>query len=299
MSKLEIENTTSAIHLAQQPRITVFGVEYLHLQLENGSDLYLTEYGLPFLKHLLPHNHWGDKEWFADHSVKLRGTGDLYRITTKSVSGFSKDIVLKWNRMGQDIPGETEASELAGAQFNSPFEEFSLVIELRTAHYESPDQIYTHKPLAIFVPRKYVEAERMGRKQYVIDSIQKKHQEVVLDVNRQYAVIYEWVKGIDAAQAFGEQCIDESTMRDLTLRANKEIAQKGFVVWDNKPHHLIIRPNLKGHISKKRNGKILYALIDFELLERTRKHDQTMRASKRKEIKPRRMQNLWKKGTVL
>lgn len=38
----------------------VFGVEYQHLQLLNGDDLYFTEYGLPFIENLLPENFWTD-----------------------------------------------------------------------------------------------------------------------------------------------------------------------------------------------------------------------------------------------
>jgi len=271
-----------AAHLARRPRITVLGVDYLHLQLEDGSDLYVTEYGLPFARHLLPENHWADKDWFAAHSVKLPGTSALYKITTKEVAGISKDIVLKWNRMGQDIPGKTEVSELAGAEFNSPFEEFSLVIELRNVRYESPGEIYTHKPLAIYVPRKYVEAERLGRRQYRIEAIQKKHEEITLDLNRQYAVMYEWVKGMDAAEAFRRQMIDEETVSDLISESDGKMRGKGFLVSDNKAHHIIIRPKRTGEFTRDRQGQMLYALIDFELLKRTPRREQATRASKRK-----------------
>jgi len=276
------ETQAVGVHLAKQPWITVLGVEYLHLQLEDGSDLYLTEYGRPFSRHLLPENHWADKDWFAGHSVRLRGTSAIYRITTKEVAGISKDIVLKWNRMGQDIPGETEASDLATAKFNSPFEEFSLVIELRNARYETPGQLHTHKPLAIYVPRKYVGAQRIGRKQYILQAIQSKHQEITLDLNRQYAVMYEWVRGIDAAEAFSEGTINENTMRDLISRSNQEMGRKGFVVRDSKAHHIILRPARAGGPARDRSGEILYALVDFELLERTPQREQAMRASRRK-----------------
>ena len=174
-----------AAHLALRPRISILGVEYLHLQLEDGSDLYLTEYGRPFSRHLLPENHWADKDWFAAHRVKLAGTSAIYRARTKEVAGISKDIVLKWNRMGQDIPGETEASDLAGAKFNSPFEEFSLVIEMRNTRHETAGQLYTHKPRGIYVPRQYVEAERMGRKRYILDGVQRTHEQITLDLNSQ------------------------------------------------------------------------------------------------------------------
>ena len=150
------------IDFAPQPLITVLGVKYLHLRMEDGTDLYVTEYGLPFTKCLSPENHWCDETWRDRHGVKLPGTSALWRLTTKEVDGQSKDIVIKWNRMGQDIPGATAAVDSVGAAFNSPFMEFSLVLELRNTRYESPERLYTHKPLAIYVPRKYVEAERLG-----------------------------------------------------------------------------------------------------------------------------------------
>jgi hypothetical protein len=276
------ETETVGAHLAKQPWITVFGVQYLHLQLEDGSDLYLTEYGRPFSKHLLPENHWADKAWFAGHNIKLRGTSAIYKITTKKVAGFSKDIVLKWNRMGQDIPRETETLDLVNAKFNSPFEEFGLVTELRHALYETADRLYTHKPLAIYVPRKYVDTWRLGRKEYIFQSIQKGHEEITLDMHRHYAVIYEWVKGIDAADAFTEGMIDKKTMVNLISRSNQEMRHKGFIVQDNKPHHLIIRPARARELAKDRDGRIMYALVDFELLERTPQHERAIRASHRK-----------------
>ena len=96
------------VYLAPQPLITVLGVKYLHLRVEDGTDLYVTEYGLPFVKCLMPQNHWSDDAWMKAHSVRLPGTSALHRVTTKTVDGKSKEIVLKWNRMGQDIPGETQ-----------------------------------------------------------------------------------------------------------------------------------------------------------------------------------------------
>ncbi|NQT17957.1 MAG: hypothetical protein HQ582_34720, partial [Planctomycetes bacterium] len=113
------------VYFAPQPLITVLGVKYLHLRMEDGTDLYVTEHGLPFTKYLLPENHWYDLAWRDCHSIRLPGTSTLYRMTTKEVEGRSKQIVIKWNRMGQDIPGETASGDLAGAEFNNPFMEFS------------------------------------------------------------------------------------------------------------------------------------------------------------------------------
>jgi hypothetical protein len=43
----------------------------------------------------------------------------VFRVTTKKVGDRSKEILVKWNRMGQDIPGETAVADEAGAEFNS------------------------------------------------------------------------------------------------------------------------------------------------------------------------------------
>ncbi len=266
---------------AHQPVVAVLGVDYLHLQMSDGADLYLTEHALPFAKCLLPENHWRDAAWRDSHRVRLLGSSDVFRMTTKEVDGRSKDVVIKWNRMGQDVPGETAAVELAGAEFNSPFSEFSLVIEMRNTRYESPGQLYTHKPLAIYVPRRFVEAERLGRKQDRMEAIDRSHDEIDLDWNRNYAVIYEWLKGIDAARAYGKGLIDREGMVAIFERAAQELEAKGYHVPDNKPRHVIVRPKADDSLARDKSGEILYGLVDFELLQRTQERERAMRASKR------------------
>ena len=48
--------------LDQTVRTKVFGVDYHHLSLAGGDDLYVTEYGLPFIENLLPENFWTDNQ---------------------------------------------------------------------------------------------------------------------------------------------------------------------------------------------------------------------------------------------
>ena len=262
--------------------VEMFGVKYLHLLLQDGSDLYITEYGLPFAGHLLPQNYWTDVAWFNRHSLRLPGSSTLYRIETKAVDGQSKQIVLKWNRMGQDVPGETEADDLLGAEFNSPFEEFSLLMELRDVRGEGPGRLATHRPLAIYVPREFVEMDRLGRKSYRIEAMQKSHGEIKLHPNRQYAVLYGWVKGIDAMAALQQGMISANAVRALWSRSDRKMEQRGFRVLDSKARHIIVRPTRTGTLATDRQGDPLYALIDFELLERTPQHEQAVREVKRK-----------------
>lgn len=270
--------------------VRILDVDYLHLLLEDGSDLYLTPHGLAFARHLLPKNYWTDRQWFADHNCPLPGSSTLYRIRTRPVEGRSKDIVLKWSRMGQDIPGETAVCELASAKFNSPFQEFGLVKELRQRRCQGQRSLLTHKPLAIYVPRKFVEPERMGRKSYWMESLQRSHKEVALDPNRRYAVIYEWIKGIDAVMAWKEGKIPEQTVQNLTHQSNHDLAERGFRVRDSKPHHLIVRPRGEDGLRTDARGNPLYALVDFELLERTPEHEKEVRAFRRKAYLARQAQ---------
>jgi len=278
------------IDFAPQPLITVLGVKYLHLRMEDGTDLYLTDYGLPFTKCLMPENHWCDESWRDNHSVRLPGTSALYRLMTKEVGGQSKDIVIKWNRMGQDIPGATAAVDAANADFNSPFMEFSLMLEMRNSRFESPGRLYTHKPLAIYVPRKFVEAERLGRRAYKMEKLKQFHDEIDIDWNRNYAVIYEWLKGIDATEAHKADLIDRDGMIELLQRADRDLAAKGFRVRDAKPQHIIVRPGKDKSLVKDKSGDVLYGLVDFELLERTPAREEAMRASKRQNYLVRQAQ---------
>ena len=257
------------------------GVEYVHLALEEGDDLYLTEYGLAFAAQLMPDCFWTDEAWSRSHRERLNGTSMVYRVRTKPAGGRGKDIVLKWNRMGQDIPGATEGEDLLNAEFNSPFEEFALTIELRGERGRSPYRLFTHKPLAIYVPGKLLDWDRTGRKRHRLEAKQRAHPEIRLHPRRNYAVIYEWIKGIDAAQAYRQGRLTAAGLESLAIRAKREMQQKGFLVRDNKPHHLIVRPDRDGLVADRR-GEALYAHVDFELLERTPQRERDIRAAKRK-----------------
>ncbi|TFH17187.1 MAG: hypothetical protein E4H02_03565 [Lentisphaerales bacterium] len=271
--------------------VSVFGMDYAHVGLRGGGDLYVTKYGVPFIHNLFPENYWTDKDWFARNSSKLfghefrsGGTSTIYRVRTKEVNGKSKEIVLKWNRMGQDVPGEQDSDDPVAAEFNSPYEEFALVMEMRNAWRESgTSRISTHKPLAIYVPADIVQLDRTGRREHKMVAKIRSHPEIELDMFRPYAVIYEWIKGIDIAEICHRGVIDEETMGSLTLEVEAHMKRLGFVVRDRKPQHIIVRPNSKGALVHNRKGAIPYAVVDFELLERTAEWEEKVRSAKRRE----------------
>ncbi|MFH1996107.1 MAG: hypothetical protein ABIJ27_03805 [Candidatus Omnitrophota bacterium] len=259
----------------------ILGVDSAHLKLKKGDDLFVTRFGMPFLENLKPENFWTDTTWRDRNAVRLSGTSSVYKIRTKKIEGKGKDIVIKWNRMGQDIPGDEENDLLAHTEFNSPFEEFSLVMDLRDRMSGIPRKMVIQKPLAIYVPSEFVELWQTGRKEYKMQSKIESHKEIALDMHRSYAVIYEWIKGLDTIQAFDAKILAEKYLKILTLDAQKRMEKNGFVVKDNKPHHVIVRPKQKDLLARDREGNIVYGLVDYELLQRTPKLEKKLKKDKR------------------
>ncbi len=261
--------------------IRILEVDYAHLKLSTDDDLYVTRYGLPFIKNLLPENFFTDKEWFQNNSYNLNGTSCVFKVKTKKINSLQKDIVLKWNRMGQDIPGARNTEEFLNAEFNSPFEEFSLVSDLIDIINSTNEKITIQKPFAIYVPGGHKELWRIGRREYKMQEKIKAHTEIDLDMHRSYSVIYEWIEGLDAVQAFDKKILEKKYLEILTTDAAHRIKEKGFIVRDNKPHHIIVTPDDKNKINRNTEGKIDYALVDFELLEMTPEYEEAVKKVKR------------------
>ena len=267
-------------------RKTLLGVPYDHYRMADGADLYVTPFGRPFLRHLWPEN-WLEPEWFGKSREALQGTSTVYKIKTKPVAGASKDIVVKWCRMGEDVPMDTfTRSKFIETDFNSPYEEFSLLMEMRTR--ASPGTIRTHKPLAIFVPAKRLELWQTGRSQSKIDYKKAKYRDVELDIYRQYILIYEWIKGVASTEAAAAQASQVAGYADansfalaMMERSIGDMQQAGFRVLDVKPQHVIVRPKPNGGLLQDRSGRTAYALVDFELLERTPEYGRQAKQERR------------------
>jgi hypothetical protein len=265
--------------------LQILGVDYVHFKTRKKGDLYLTKYGYPFIEQLKPES-WFERTWFEKNREKLFGTSTVYRVKTKKIHGLSINIVVKWCRVGTDVPLDTlTLNRFANAEFNTPYEEFSLVTEMR--EQKRFGYIRTHKPLAIFVPSERLKIWQTGRSKSKIASKKEKYRDVELDIYRQYIMIYEWIKGESAVEAL-EKTIKDSKNRDerlaeLTNTVIGQLAEKGYRVLDMKPAHIIVRPQSDGTILGQRRKKFIYALVDFELLERTPEHDEKVKASRRAE----------------
>jgi hypothetical protein len=268
--------------------LRILGVNYCHLRTDDDGDLYLTEHGLPFLDHLRPEN-WYEPEWFQSKRERLHGTSVVYRLPTRPLRNHrcrSIDLVVKWSRVGEDVPLDTFTLAAAtNAEFNSPFEEFSLVEELRGGGLETQHpRVLTQKPLAIYVPPERMQLWQTGRSRERILRKFHCHAGVEIDILRSYILIYGWIKGVNAVEAHAHCFFDSGTRSDelanLTRGVAADLERKGFHVADHKPTHLIVR--VKDHkMRRKHDGSLLYGLVDYELLARTPEHEENVKRALR------------------
>ncbi len=181
--------------------VSLLGVDYIHFKTSDGGELYLTRFGLPCWQNLLPEN-WHAREWFEAKRERLEGTSAVYRVPTRMVQGKMLDLVVKWSRVGEDVPFDTPTfNRFINAEFNCPFEEFSLLMELRKGD-TGPQaiRIRTQKPLAIYVPSERLQLWQTGRSEERLRAKVVRHPGVEIDILRQYVLLYGWIKGLDAVE---------------------------------------------------------------------------------------------------
>ncbi len=267
--------------------VDLMGVSYKHLRTSDGGELYLTRYGQPFWEHLLPEN-WYAREWFEAKRERLIGTGTVYKVPTRHIRDTNLHLVVKWSRVGEDVPMDTMTiNRFVNAEFNSPFEEFALLSELREGQSGPPGiHVRTQRPLAIYVPSGRLQLWQTGRSESRIAAKLAQHPGVELDILRQYVLLYGWIKGMDLVEAANAWRLQgESRERFLagaTSLVEHELELKGYRVIDMKPAHVIVRPRPNGGLLRDRHGQMVYGLVDYELLERTPEHEQAVRRAHRK-----------------
>ena len=266
--------------------ISLLGVDYVHMKTLDGGDLYMTQMGLPFWENLLPEN-WYAAEWFETKRERLEGTSTVYKVPTRRVNGVTLHLVVKWSRVGEGVPLDTFTfNKFIHAEFNSPFEEFSLLMELRKGEAGPAGiRIRTQKPLAIYMPSERLQLWQTGRSEDKIRAKVVRHPGVEIDILRQYVVLYGWVKGWDAVETADHFKLQDRERAEFLARvtclATHELWQKGYRVVDMKPAHIILRPDRNQSLLRDRNGQLVYALVDYELLERTPEHEQSVRSANR------------------
>lgn len=271
--------------------LNVLGVVYLHQRTADGGDLYLTQFGLTHARQLQVEN-WFEPAWFSAHRVKLEGTSAVFRLPSKPVDGVSLELVVKNCRVGEDVPIDTHTlREFINTEFNSPWEEFSLVMELRDGAYGPPERrIPTQEPLAIYMPPERMQDWQTGRSEDRINRIQNRHPGMALDILKQYKLIYAWIPGRNVVETFADLGVPRELVGELPWLLNRQVlghmAEKGFLVADMKPVHIILRPDELATLAPLRGDhqavlaaviRLIedrrYAVIDYELLLRTPAYD--------------------------
>ncbi|HON10341.1 MAG TPA: hypothetical protein PLE24_05695 [Chitinispirillaceae bacterium] len=284
--------------------VNVLGVIYVHRKTSDGGDIYLTRFGLPVAEFLELEN-WYEKEWFEKHRERLEGTSSVYRVPTKELYGESIELVVKNSRVGEDVPLETKTLlEYLNAEFNSPWEEFSLVFEMLEGKFGPPDiKVNTQEPLAIYVPPEKMQIWQSGRSQVKINRIRARQPGIDIDILRQYKLIYRWIKGKNVLEAFQDIGFSNEELREVlgsvTRKSISDMEKKGYVVADMKPVHIIIGEKEIGKVeslvastepdTRRLRSEMLqalirqgnYSVIDYELLLRTDSHEEQVSSQRR------------------
>lgn len=297
-----------SVDLAISPgRYRSLGVDYTRM-ITPWGDLYLTAYGLRHRKALLPQN-WFTDNYYVNSGHKLEGTGSVYRVRTRpSKTGVGPasdlELVVKHCRVGQeaalepDVPVELRSmigsADIANARWNGPFEEFGKVMELRKGEYgPSETSVVTQEPLAIFVPAETINPDHYGRSadyfrmsnnvmSFDNQQATDEYDPLLLDITKQYYMLYGWLAGVDARELRRQELLNDADLAHLTLSAFHKLQQKGFLVLDMKPAHIILLHE-KDHelITHRRDCR--YGVVDYELLIRTQAYEKHHRLSRRRQ----------------
>ena len=268
----------------------VFGVEYARIIEADGGELFVTRYGWPLVEHCRP-AAWYHGHRYAEVGVKLTGgTGSVYRVPTVGRRGREVALVVKFSRFAQDVPllitddasRHITRDAVANARFNSPFEEFGILNELRVGRFGPAHlRVRTKRPLAIYCPPHQESMWRLGRTDSRFDSYRRRQQydqEKAADMERAdlhgdrvYVMIFAFVKGENAESLYERGVLSDDELHKLSDRISDEVYEKGFLVLDHKPKHIILRLGKDGR-PIRRDGKCAYTIVDFELMKRTEEY---------------------------
>lgn len=270
-------NFTSHLQFARtQSVVRAFGTTYLHETTEDGGDLWLTEWGWPWREHLLP-ERWYENGAYIKNGRRLQySTGHVYKVCV-TVGTKHLAFVTKLSRVAQRVSSSGLISSNAEPRtsFSSPFEELGQLSLLRGS--DAPQRyLFTKRPLAIFSPGARVPAwmlDRIGhefsRAVRRVDAEARQSNDteaLTLEADRDYFTLFAWVNGYNLQELVQMGRISLAEMHQIDQEVRLRLKTLGFSVADHKPDHIIVRLDPEGN-PRRRNGKLVVALADFELLE--------------------------------
>jgi hypothetical protein len=286
----------------------VYGVPYVELDDDSGGRLWVTEHGWRHLTHLAPRRWYQDGQYRRRGERLAEGSGAVFRVASEVPGRTPLDLIVKFSRMARDVPlhvssqfpGDVPRHVLDETSFNDPFQELGLLHELRNSNFGPADlRILTKRPLAIYSPGQHFQAWQLGRTEDLFrrharllahDQAQRSVglPPVQISIERQYVYLFHRVRGDDARRLVATGVISQQSAADLVRRAVDELAAKGFRMLDIKPSHLILRTRSDGRLVE-RAGEPAYALVDFELLQRTEPYARwrASRAGQHRRVLPR------------
>lgn len=265
-------------------RCRVFGVEYVRRDFRDGGQMFFTRYGWAVRSHLELEQWYENRRYLRVGRKLPGGTGSVFRVPTVNRKGIQRDLVVKFSRLAQEVPiliyegmHELVSQEsLDHARFNGPFEEFGHLMQIRRGPKAPEIRIMTKRPLAIFVNPVAFEPWQLGRTRSrfnpyrrmfdTLDDNALEINEVHLDIHHEYVTLYEFVHGQNAQELYDEGLLTEAQLRELTLESARQLKAKGYQVLDHKPKHLILRKRSGNGALLERQGRLVWALVDFELL---------------------------------
>ncbi len=281
-------------------RRTIYCQPFVHLHGAASDNLWVTRLGWPLLDAILP-ERWFASSRYAEAGNRLpHSTGTVYRVL-----GAAFDLVVKFSRVALDpLLHHAEAvgisrADADHAEFLEPFEELAMVMELRQGWYGPRDlHISAPWPLAVYSPAKRYPSWRLGRSDSrwqchliglaVDQAIEPEEQQVCLDEDRDYITLHHWLHGEDAWRCVRRGWMQAAEAEAEVAQATADLAAKGFRVLDMKVHHLILRPDAQGSLRRRRDGRLLHGIIDFELLERLPAYCQALSRGEINNPPPRR-----------
>lgn len=285
--------------LPSSMKAQAFGMTYAVLHMPDGGILYITQYGWPWRANILPDMWYTDNKYYKEGELLTGGTGHVYHITTQSpaTDNIPKEFVIKINRYAQYVPidvpdffyDKVSIEEAKNAHFMHPFEEFGMLEELRIGIFDNQQsRILTKRPIAIYQSPEDVPLWKSGRKKSDFARERRRlmqnqqdvedYEHVDIDIKKDYITVFEYVKGHDAEYYHQQGLLSAKDLQSLTRRAGREMARKGFRMLDIKPKHFILRETEPGKLMT-RNGELVYALIDFELLIRTQEYKRFLQSN--------------------